>query len=62
MDEYIKRNALLNTIMKKYCDKCPGGYCCEECHHWCKVADIIKLVQKAPAFQQGGKKKARSVR
>lgn len=62
MDEYIKRNALLNRIMKKYCDKCPGGYCYEECHHWCKVADIIKLVQKAPAIQQGGKKKARSVR
>lgn len=49
MADYIERKALLNAIMFRVCSECKTGYCYEECHRRCRVADIINLVENAPA-------------
>ena len=49
MADYIERKALLNAIMLRACSKCSDGYCYEECHCRCNAADIIKLIENAPA-------------
>lgn len=49
MADYIERKALQNAIMLRVCSECSSGYCYEECHNRCRAAEIIELIENAPA-------------